>query len=149
MFHIQRTNSSDNNFTELTAMLDYELQERNGKIQLQYNGHNKIESVDTVVVAFSDAQPVGCGCFKIYDKDTIEIKRMFVLPEFRGQGVSKIILNELEKWANELDFSFAILETGKKHIEAIGLYFHTGYSLIENYGQYKNIANSMCFKKNL
>ena len=74
---------------------------------------------------------------------------MFVKPEYRGRGVAMLILKELESWAKELNFSTCILETGKKQIEAISLYKKAGYMQITSYGQYKNVENSVCMKKEI
>ena len=79
----------------------------------------------------------------------MEVKRMFVDLAFRGNGIASIILNELEKWAKELGYSGCILETGKKQPEAIKLYKKNGYAIIPNYGQYKQVENSVCFEKAL
>lgn len=74
---------------------------------------------------------------------------MFVLPEFRGQGIAGRVLRELERWAVELGFEKLILETGKAMPEAIRLYSKNGYTPIPNYGQYKNIESSVCMHKPL
>lgn len=74
---------------------------------------------------------------------------MFVLPEHRGKGIAFQILQELEKWAEELKYSESILETGKKQPEAIALYQKSGYEIITNYGQYENILNSVCMSKSI
>jgi hypothetical protein len=60
-----------------------------------------------------------------------------------------MILQELEQWAVELSFENCILETGTRQIEALKLYPKNGYSVIENYGQYAGIENSVCFEKPL
>jgi GNAT superfamily N-acetyltransferase len=114
-----------------------------------YVEFNKIENLQTVVLAYFDGIPAGCGCFKENDTSTVEIKRMFVPTEFRGKGISKLILETLENWAKELGFIYSILETGKPHHEAIGLYTKFGYQQIHNYGQYANMPHSVCFKKEL
>jgi GNAT superfamily N-acetyltransferase len=98
-------------------------------------------------VVYDSEKPVGCGCFKIFNKNSVEIKRMFVTKDYRGKGISKIILNELEKWAFEIGFESAVLETGHNQFEAVGLYSRLGYSKIENFGQYALMPNSICFKK--
>ena len=72
---------------------------------------------------------------------------MFIHSNFRGKGLSKIILRELENWAKELGFSRLVLETGKKQPEAIGLYENAGFKKINNYGQYVDFPNSVCFEK--
>ena len=92
---------------------------------------------------------VGCGCFKPYSANAVEIKRMYVKTENRGKGISKQILTELENWALELGFTHSILETGPKQPEAIGLYIKSGYSRIENFGQYAAMPNSICFSKTI
>lgn len=88
-------------------------------------------------------------CYKKYDDDTMEVKRMYTLDDYRGKGIATKVLAELEKWANELSFKKCILETGKKQPEAIRLYQKNGYKIIPNYGQYAQVENSLCFEKNL
>jgi GNAT superfamily N-acetyltransferase len=58
-------------------------------------------------------------------------------------------LKELELWAAEVNYKDCILETGKKQPEAIALYKKAGYTIISNYGQYKNVENSVCMKKSI
>jgi putative acetyltransferase len=146
---IIRTQSSNYDFRDLVSQLDKDLYIRYQSIQEVYDEHNKIESIDTVIIAYANGQPIGCGCFREFDSNTVEIKRMFVKSDYRGLGISKLILIDLENWAKDLGFSKAILETGIKQPEAIGLYEKTGYLLVANYGQYKNIRTSVCFEKTL
>jgi putative acetyltransferase len=149
MLTLIRTNSDDEDFKNLVVLLDQQLNERNGSLQAKYDKFNVVRSIGTVVVARMDNEPAGCGCFKPFDKETIEIKRMFVKPENRRMGIAAGILLELEKWAAGLGFSRSILETGKKHLEAINLYKKSGYAQIENFGQYAAMETSVCFAKNL
>jgi putative acetyltransferase len=79
----------------------------------------------------------------------LAVKRMYVAVEHRGKGIASIILAELEKWAAELGNTKCVLETGIKQPEAIALYKKSGYIIILSYGQYKNVANSVCFEKTL
>ena len=72
---------------------------------------------------------------------------MFVRPEFRGQGIASAVLYEVESWAKEISYSECILETGIRQPEAIALYKKSGYSQIANYGQYENVATSVCMIK--
>lgn len=57
------------------------------------------------------------------------------------------MLNNLINWAEELNYSKIVLETGKNQPEAISLYQKTGFVRIKNYGPYTNIENSLCFEK--
>jgi GNAT superfamily N-acetyltransferase len=122
MITIKRCTSENKEFRELVVLLDADLNSRYGILQAQYNTYNRIESNNTVVVAYDDGLPVGCGCYKQYDDDSVEIKRMFTKPENRGKGIAKKILTELEKWAGENGFKYAVLETGSKQYEAINFY---------------------------
>lgn len=145
----KRTQSTDKYFNSMIAQLDDDLNHRYQSTQSEYDKYNKIDLIDTVIVAFDGEKPVGCGCFKKYNNKTVEIKRIFVTPDYRGRKISRLILEELEKWAKELGYSKALLETGSKQSEAIGLYTKSGYAKIENYGQYKNFPNSLCFEKRI
>jgi GNAT superfamily N-acetyltransferase len=144
-----RTTSDNPDFRTLVAELDAHLRERNGDIMDIYDQHNIIEQNNTVVIAYIDDAPAGCGCFKPYDAEAVEVKRMFVRPEARGAGISKLILNELENWARELGFNYTVLETGGKQVEALSLYPRAGYASIPKYGPYVNLPDSICFKKTL
>jgi GNAT superfamily N-acetyltransferase len=146
---IKRTDSNDPDFQLLVSHLDDELWNELKEDQSTYDQYNKVPGLQTVVVIYSDKKPLACGCFKQYRNDTAEIKRMFVEKGYRGKGLSKLILNELEKWAKELGFQFAILETSVHFKRAQNLYSKAGYSIIENYDQYAGLAESVCMKKEL
>ena len=77
----------------------------------------------------------------------MEVKRMYVLPSYRNQGVATIVLSALEDWAKDLRYKRCVLETGKLQVEALRLYEKNGYQIISNYGQYEGIENSVCFEK--
>ena len=147
MFLLQRTDSDNVYFRGIVAMLDTFLAERDGQDHAFYAQFNKLDSIKNAVVCFDDYEPVGCGAFKQYDETTAEIKRMFVKPCYRTKGAATMVLQELEKWAEENNFSSAILETVKTQPEAVALYKKNGYTIIPNFGQYKNVEKSICMHK--
>lgn len=149
MTAFKRTDSSNEDFRFLVSLLDEELAKRDGDEHAFYHQFNKIESLNQVIIAYADEKPVGCGAFKNYKPQVVEIKRMFVLPGHRGKGIAGQILQQLEFWAAELKYSTCILETGKKQPEAIALYRKSGYKIIPNYGQYENVENSVCMEKKI
>ena len=149
MIRIIRTNSDNQDFIQLVKHLDADLAERDGKDHSFYAQFNKIDKIKSVVLAYENDKPVGCGAIKEYASDTTEIKRMYIAPESRGKGIASRVLQELELWASELSYEKCILETGKKQPEAIGLYKKNGYKIIPNYGQYAEIENSLCFEKHI
>ncbi|GAA4312073.1 hypothetical protein GCM10023149_07300 [Mucilaginibacter gynuensis] len=144
---LKRTNSADADFQMLIKELDLDLRERNGEMMDIYDQHNKIAPIDTVVIAYLDNEPAGCGCFKIFDDSTIEVKRMFVRKNARGKRISSLVLAELENWAKELGYSIAVLETGSIQFEAQALYQKAGYDRIAAYGPYIGLPDSLCYKK--
>jgi GNAT superfamily N-acetyltransferase len=144
-----RTTSEDKDFHALVARLDRDLLDRYDALQLFYRQFNTIENIPTVVVAYAREEPAGCGCFKPFDQESVEIKRMYVADEQRGKGIGTAILKELEQWAAELQYKHTVLETGDKQPEAIHLYEKAGYAIIPNYGQYAGVSTSICMKKEL
>jgi putative acetyltransferase len=144
---IKRTDSTDADFIELVRKLDEDLAIRDGADHSFYHQFNKIDMIKHAVVAYEENKPFACGAIKEYTDKAMEVKRMYVLPEKRGQGLASQILQSLEEWAKELGYYKCVLETGKKQPEAIQLYTKNNYSIIPNYGQYEGIENSVCFEK--
>jgi hypothetical protein len=89
---IQRCDSTNADFRNLIKSLDAELDERYGNLQKQYDVYNQIEFLETVVVAYEENTPVGCGCFKRADDQNVEMKRVFVWNNCRGKGIASLIL---------------------------------------------------------
>ena len=146
---IIRTNSNNIDFQELVKELDADLKIRDGEEHAFFAQYNKIDLINHVIVAYLNDEAVGCGAMKQYDDNTMEVKRMFVKPTSRGNGIATIVLKEVENWAKELDFSKCILETGIKQPEAIALYQKNNYTQIPNYEQYEAVESSVCFEKTL
>ena len=144
---IVKTTSENPDFVNLISALDKSLWERYPELKSDYWGNNILEINPNVVIVYLEENAVGCGCFKKYDKNTIEIKRMFVSPEVRGMGLAQTILLELEAWARDLGYSISVLETLYKQKEAIALYQKTGYAIVENYEPYVGLENSICMRK--
>ncbi len=146
---LKRTSNTEPDFKNLISKLDKYLSVANGDEDAFYAPNNVLDPLDTAVIAYYNDKPVGCGCFKKFDKQSVEIKRMYVEPELRGRGIASTVLNELEKWAKESGFEYVVLETGLKLDDANALYRKQGYEMIENYGQYAGIKSSVCMKKAL
>ncbi|HWK03512.1 MAG TPA: GNAT family N-acetyltransferase [Puia sp.] len=149
MIEIIRTDSNHPDFIGLVKYLDADLAERDGHENLFYSQFNKIDTIRHAVVAYENGKPAACGAMKEYPPDSMEVKRMYTLPDSRGKGIASRVLAELERWAAELSYGKCVLETGKRQPEALGLYRKNGYKLIPNYGQYAGIENSVCFEKEL
>jgi GNAT superfamily N-acetyltransferase len=144
-----KTTSENLDFINLVTALDQSLWERYPELKSDYWGNNILEINPNVIVVYLDNKAVACGCFKKKGKNAIEIKRMFVSPEARGKGFAQNILQELERLAVESGFSFSVLETLDKQIEAISMYQKCGYSIVDNYEPYVGLKNSICMQKQI
>jgi putative acetyltransferase len=144
---LKRTDSKNPDYHLLVTFLDADLKIRDGEDHAFFAQYNKSDDIRNVVICYAAGAAVGCGAFKFFSRGTVEIKRMFVRPEFRGKGIAAKILAELEGWAQELQFAVCVLETGQKQPEAIALYLKSGYNRIPNYGQYENVESSVCMSK--
>lgn len=149
MIKIERTNSDNIEFRKLVAELDLDLNDINGSEQSEYDQHNIIDYIDTVVMVYKDNKAVACGAFKEIDNKSVELKRIFVQKQFRGLGISRKLVNELEIWATELGYKEVILETGIKQDAAIGLYKSAGYKVTHNFDPYIDMPNSVCMGKRI
>lgn len=147
MTELIRTDSDNSDFIALVKQLDVYLAERDGDEHPFYAQYNKLDKIKHVIVAYEAKKAVGCGAIKEFSREAMEIKRMYTLPEARAKGIASKILTALEKWAAELSYKKCILETGKRQTEAIVLYQKREYNVIDNYGPYAGVENSLCFEK--
>ncbi len=145
---IIRTNSHNPEFKKLVQLLNLDLAERDGKTHA-LSQFNDISNLNYVVLALKKDKAIGCGAISEYNFNSMEIKRMYVSPEARGQRVGEKILSELENWSRELGNSRCILFMGSKQPEACKLYQRNNYNSIEKYGKLKDILDSICLAKDL
>lgn len=146
---LERFTIPNKNFLELVSNLDSELAVIDGDDHAFYDQYNRLNGIRNFVILYSNDLPVACGTFKHFTDNTYEIKRMYTLPGFRGKGYATMILEDLEKWAFESGCDKIILETGRKQENACRLYSRNGYRVMENFGPYVDVDNSICFYKYL
>ncbi len=93
-----------------------------------------------------DGAAVGCGAIVVTPQYG-EVKRMFVHPSARGQGVAQRLLGKLEAEALARGCRQFMLETGPSQPEAIGLYQRLGYTVRGPYGDYRDDPLSVFMEK--
>lgn len=135
--------------TNLSAELHRDLELIYGKGRLEDFIEDNKEMLVFYAVKDEKHQPVACGALKHYDDSTAEIKRMFVKNEFRGKGLSKLILKTLEDTAANMKYKRVILETGLKQSAAMMLYESSGYTKIKSYGRHREDPDSVCYEKRI
>ena len=90
----------------------------------------------TYVLATSDGEPVAYGGIRpapAVDERAVEIKRMWVHPDWRGAGLGSRMLRHLEALAHEQAASRMVLDTNEVLAEAIAMYERSGYRQVERY----------------
>ena len=145
------TDGSNKDFIGLCHMLDDFLNELVGGEQnrAQYIPYNKLDDIHDVILAYDGDISVGCASFKKYDEENAEVKRVFIKDEYRGRGISKTLMSMLEERARKQGYYYLILESGEPLVAAMALYRKLGYKVIPNYGQYKDMSESICMRKEL
>ena len=101
------------------------------------------------LVAWIDDVAVACGGVRRHDATTAEVKRMYVIPDARRRGISRVVLTELEVRARAIGYTRLVLETGTRQPEAMALYESAGYESITPYGPRSDASFSRCYAKSL
>ena len=136
-------------FRELAAKLDAYYFTLVGDIQLRYAAPNRPENMTALAVAYEEDVPIACGAWKRLEDGKAELKRLFVLPEFRRRGVARAMIAVLEADAAQNGMRQMILETAVDTTDSHKLYLSAGYLLREYYGSPAGEENCLCFYKNL
>ncbi len=91
---------------------------------------------------------LGCGAL-VLDGEAAELKRMFVRPLHRGQGVATKLLIKLEAEAIKRGCRLVQLETGPLQPEALAFYNKHGYQASGAFGDYAEHPLSVFLAKRL
>lgn len=142
---IEPRQADDPELRALIAAQRRELAEADGDAHIDYPLRDGIE----FLVGTLDGQAVSCGALQPLEPGVGEIKRMYVRPDRRGEGLSRKILAALEEHAAHRGYRVLRLETGKAFAVAVGLYTSSGYVQIPLFGEYVDSPISACFEKTL
>jgi putative acetyltransferase len=149
MICLERADTKD--AQPLMKQLDDDLMQRYPALQATHDlrAQDVTDPNFTFLVARTGGGAVGCGALRVLEPGVGEVKRMFVVPEFRGRGIARCILEALESRARELGYAVVRLETGLGQLEVIGLYKSAGYREIAGFGEHADNPFSVCFEKRL
>jgi len=128
-----------------------ELAERYGTPDSEPGGPPAAHEMQVFVLARDAAtgEPLGCGGLRALGDSVGEIKRMFVVPAQRRNGVAGQVLQALERHAVERGWTALRLETGALQPDAIAFYERHGYARIARFGPYVADELSVCFERDL
>ncbi|MBR3018486.1 MAG: GNAT family N-acetyltransferase [Clostridia bacterium] len=120
--------------------------EENRRAFIPYNASAQIPDV---ALAFCGGQAVGCAGLKPYSDTDAEVKRVWVDPAYRGQGIASALMDRIEDRARKAGFRRVVLQTRPIMPDAIALYTRRGYALIPNYPPYDRLKGAVCYAKAL
>jgi ribosomal protein S18 acetylase RimI-like enzyme len=92
-------------------------------------------------------EPAGLGGVRHLDTDVAEVKSMYLAPAFRGRGIARRLLAELEGIAAERGCGAIRLDTSDYLTDAIGLYIAAGYREVPDYNG--NSKANLWFERSL
>lgn len=137
---------------EVTALLDALTSELalGGYAPSETFGYSveQLESSQVYLVgARIDGRLVGVGGVELQDGGIGELKRFFVLPEYRGTGVADALITALIEYATDEGIDVLRLETGDKQQSAIAFYRRQGFVAVPRFGPYLQSATSLCMER--
>lgn len=106
---------------------------------------NNLDKFKYVFIAYDNLKPIGCLAMKDIVDGVVELGRLYVLPEYRNQGVATKLFGIAENKAKENNAKKLILDTYKRFESAINLYKKLGFYEIDNY--ITDSPYSVCMEK--
>ncbi|MBE7436507.1 MAG: GNAT family N-acetyltransferase [Anaerolineales bacterium] len=88
-----------------------------------------------LILAIEANHAVGCAALRPIDEQICELKRMYVLPQYREQGVGRTLAQTLIEDARQIGYHLMRLDTGNFLTSAIKLYESLGFKQIEPYSE--------------
>ena len=107
-----------------------------GKDSHYYTRYTENENIENAWVAYVENLPAGCVAYRTKADGIGEVKRLFIRNEYRGKGISKELLNLLEKHAREQGCTKLFLDTRITLEPAVSLYRSFGFDITFQQGLY-------------
>jgi ribosomal protein S18 acetylase RimI-like enzyme len=100
------------------------------RVSLGFTSLAGLENLHDILLVYDGEKAIACGALKRSSKDSAEISRVYTDENYRGQGIGKMIMNELEERAKKKGYSRLVLDTWKTSSSARALYTKLGYKEI-------------------
>ncbi len=141
------TSKDDADFLKLTDQLMNEYVSLYGEEALEFCPVEAVSDVLCAVVSRCGGSPAASGAFRRYDETSAELMRIYVVPEYRRQGMGAQIVRALEAEAKRQGFSRMVLVTGDDMPDSLSLYGRSSYTRMESYGPHKDDPICVCMEK--
>jgi ribosomal protein S18 acetylase RimI-like enzyme len=120
-------------FTEYATWLNVDLSFQGFSDELEALPGKYARPAGGIVLALAGASVVGCAAFRPLEPATCEVKRLWVRPEGRMQGVGRALMERVESDARSAGYEAAVLDTLEHMTAALTLYESLGYERIAPY----------------
>jgi carbonic anhydrase len=80
-----------------------------------------------LAIALAQGEPAGCVALRRVDAARCEAKRLYVRPQFRGQGVGKSLLDWVTREARALGYREMVGDTMPVMAQALEMYLRAGF----------------------
>lgn len=87
----------------------------------------------TFIIAKYQNKVIGCVGIKKFKDESCEMKRMYIVPSFRGKGIGKYLCKYVIEWCRTSTYKKILLDTNKEMKEAVHLYHSCGFFNIPPY----------------
>ncbi|SNS05984.1 Acetyltransferase (GNAT) family protein [Geodermatophilus pulveris] len=101
------------------------------------------------LVAEVGGVPAGCGAWRVHAPGVAEVKRVYVAPVFRRQGLAQLLMAALEDSVAAAGHRSVVLNSGPEQPEALALYAGLGYTPVPGYGVYADAPGAVHLGKDL
>jgi len=141
-------NADDADFVTLTRELDACFRARIGSGQDAFDPHNRADALNDVALILDGQRAVACAALTLHPDCTAELKRVYVQPEYRRNGLARRLIAALENRASAYGCTRLLLETNPAFEDAKALYQRLGFTPVDNFGPYCSM-NTLCLGKAL
>lgn len=85
------------------------------------------------LIAWSEDLPIGCVSLRVLEPGLAEVKRLWVHPDARGQGLGRRLMRAIEARARDMGMDRLLLDTNSVLTDAVALYRREGWTDIPPY----------------
>lgn len=126
-YTIEELEEVRNIFIEYSEFLQVDLCFQNFEKELQTLHQVYSPPKGCIILAKQNGITVGCIALKPIDEGVCEMKRLYVRPEARSEGLGRRLVEELISFARKSSYTSMKLDTVSKLKEAISLYRSFGF----------------------
>ncbi len=92
-----------------------------------------VENEGLFLVALDGEQVIGSGALRKLDERTAELKRMWLLEAYHGQGIGYRLITQLFDFARQTGYTQVRLQTSPEQVRALEFYRRVGFYEIPCY----------------